>query len=132
MSDNLKNLASTKGIHFVHTNMRSLRGNYATFCLEFTNLNIDLITVSETWFKQNDALTSYQLTGYSQYRTDRVVLNRKRKVKKGDGVCIYIKDEINHDPTSLEHLCLSDKDIELQVIIICKSHMKRILMYKHL
>ena len=127
MPVSLNDLSGTKGIHFVHTNMRSLKGNYATFLLAFTNLNIDVITVSETWLKENDALTSYQLHGYSQYRTDRVVLNRKKKVKKAGGVCMFIRDDINHDPNSLEHLCISERHIEMQMVILCKPHMKPVL-----
>ena len=73
MSLNLRHLSSTIGIHFVHMNMHSLKGNYKTFCLEFTLMNMDIISVSETWFKANDALTSFYLNGYTQYTVDRCV-----------------------------------------------------------
>ena len=109
----------------MHLNSRSLKSNYATFITEFSGLGLEIITISESWFKTIDLPTSYQLKGYTLYRLDRQVLKRPNKVKIGGGVCIYVKQGIEHDYNFFEDLNTSDKDIEVQFLLICKPKMKQ-------
>ena len=40
---------------------------------------------------------------------------------------MYIRDDINHDPNTLEHPCISERHIEKQMVILCKPHVKPVI-----
>ena len=121
---NLDQVTSTKGVQYIHIYMHSLKSKYASFCTEFTNKDIEVITMSETWFKPCDEDDNYQLNSYNMYRLDRVVKNRKNKLKTGGGVCTYIKQNIPHDDFVLSFLNISNHHIEVQHILITKPNTK--------
>ena len=52
---------------------------------------------------------------------------KKGQVKTGGGVCTYIRNDIPHDAYSLSNLNRSDEHIEVQIVVICKPNMKKII-----
>ena len=72
-----------KSLKLVHLNAQSLcdTAHQSEFLDTFSNCEIDVITVSETWFKDTD---QFCLPGYSMYN-----INRKRR--NGGGVAVFVK-----------------------------------------
>lgn len=72
-------------LKLVHLNAQSLcnDSHYSEFCSSFANRNIDIIAVSETFFKIN---SNKKLQNYNEFTTDR-----NHSTASG-GVALYIKD----------------------------------------
>ena len=75
----------------MHLNIRSIRNKLDSLknLNDSLNKNLDIIGLTETWLNKNDCEQYYNLEGY-----DYVGLSRTNK--KGGGVCIYIKEQLNH------------------------------------
>lgn len=76
----------TKGLKVTHINAQSLHCKIDEFRYVFENSNIDVICVSETWFRYNTTDNVYELQGYRLFRADRI--------KHAGGVAIYVKNGI--------------------------------------
>ena len=89
-----------------HLNTQSMVSTFDEFMLFVNRYDFDVITLTETWLKDNPFLLEYvKIEGYKTYF-------HNRDNKRGGGVGIYIKDDIKHrirkdivniDP-ALEHL----------------------------
>ena len=55
---------------------------------DLTAFNIDVALICESWFNKTHCDTSVHVEGYKLYRKDR-------PIRKGGGVCIYIRDNIH-------------------------------------
>ena len=69
-------------------NSQSLRdtSHQAEFIVTFTNSGIDIIVVSETWFKTNDQ--AFNLPGYKVYCANRID-------RVGGGVAVFVKSNLS-------------------------------------
>ena len=123
----LNNLASAKGNHYLHLNVRSLRNKHDQLLLELSNKNLDVITMSETWLREIDSSDHYVFPNYVLIRQDRSWIENG-KVKKGGGICTYMKSSLNFTETKWSHLKLSSSDIEIQCIEIKYQHTKDVLI----
>lgn len=114
----LKILCSQRsGLKIVHFNARSLNGLKLDYVKDvFNNSNIDLICVSESWFKQNVDEKHYEINGYNLYHNSRT--NRK-----GGGVAIYCKNNIKSKLVNKS----ADSDVEF-INIEVYDHMTKILV----
>ena len=74
-------------IKICHVNAQSIPANYIEFLRLFSNQAFDIITVSETWFKQCHSNKAFSLFGYKLYRNDRYD-------KRGGGIGVYIKQTL--------------------------------------
>ena len=73
-----------------HLNTQSMVSTFDEFMLFVNKYNFDVITLTETWLKDNPYLLDYvKIEGYTMYYHNR---NNKR----GGGVGIYIKNNIKH------------------------------------
>lgn len=72
-------------LKIVHLNTQSLHNenHFDEFCQTFSDSNIDVVAVSETWFKTSSAV---DVSGYNIYRKDRVG-------KTGGGVAVYVRQD---------------------------------------
>ena len=87
----LSDLKHNKGSHLVHINMRSIRNKYEQMCVELTDNNLDVTTMSETWLDSRDADHSFSLVGYNFIRHDREWgTGRVGLPKRGGGLCMYV------------------------------------------
>ena len=67
----LKALDSAKGLKFIHLNVRSLTRKMDQIRLMLSDLNLDVITFSETWLKSYMNSSVVELNGYKLFRLDR-------------------------------------------------------------
>ena len=126
------NTFSQKGLHLMHLNIRSLfcKNKFDMFNQQIINSGIDVIGLSETWLKNVVHANYINIHGYNLLRLDRN-WSENGQLKKGGGVCLYIKDEILYSENELSNLNLSSEDIEIQWISIRKQN-NRILYIANL
>ena len=68
------------------------------------------------------------IPGYSFLRMDREVRHTNGRVKKGGGVGIHCKSTLHIDDSTVKHLNLSNKTVELQWLIVSRPYAKKILL----
>lgn len=73
-----------------HLNTQSMVSTFDEFKLFVNRYDFDVITLTETWLKNNPFLVEYvKIEGYTMYY-------HNQDNKRGGGVCLYIKDNIKH------------------------------------
>ena len=86
-----------KHLSVAHLNTQSMKSTFTQFESYLSTHQFDIVTMSETWLKDNKNLLShYEIKGYEKDF-------RNRDAKRGGGVGYYIKSDIPHK---------SRKDIE--------------------
>jgi hypothetical protein len=68
---------------------------------ELSQFNIAIAIISESWFTHQHTDQLVEIEGYTLTRKDRVK-------KKGGGVCMYVRDDIDCFNISLDTNCLSE------------------------
>lgn len=94
----------------IHWNIRSAPRNLDSMDSYLQNINIkfDIIGLSETWFNENN-IDRYHLEGY-------VHEHNYRKEKRGGGVSLFIKNNVNYKPREdLNVLCGSVEALFIEV-----------------
>ena len=77
-------------LNIIHLNTQSLPSSFNEFSLMVEQYKFDIITLSETWLKDNQLLLDYvSIPGYD-------LLYNNRDKTKGGGVGCYIKSEIKY------------------------------------
>ena len=109
--------------------MRSITNKIDQFRLHFEQSNIDFITVSETWLSKEISRNILQLEGYQLFRSDRLQIGDNNLAKRGGGLMIYIRSEVNFTPTMKVECNISDQHCELQRIELCNGVQKNIVIY---
>ena len=72
----------------MHLNTQCMTSTFAEFTVLINSYNFDIITLSETWLKDNPLLLQHvSVPGYQ-------MCYNNRNVCKGGGVGAYIKDSI--------------------------------------
>ena len=117
-----------KGIVMGHLNVRSMWNKLDLIRATFTNSCFSLIGLSETWLTNlfDDSLLS--IKGFNLFRLDRQVLKEDNTIKKGGGVCLYIKDSINTSLFELEDRNISTPHVECQWIELCFENQRNIIV----
>ena len=118
-----------KGLHFIHLNVRSLynKNKFDMFKQQMTNANIDMISLSETWLKKELPSKVINIPNYNLIRLDRN-WEENGEIKKGGGLCMYIKNGINFSDTTLSDLNLSTIDIEIHWVTIKLPKLREIVI----
>ena len=127
----LKILEGMRGLKILHMNTRSLKSKYSRLLIELHGTDYDVICITESWLKDEDCSSVVELRGYDLHRNDRTWIDPvidPENPKEAGGVCMYIKSDIQHDATELQHINLSNKDIELQCVKIDKPNNKRLVI----
>ena len=86
--------------------------------LAVNELSPDILCASETWLKQETPDSLVNIHGYKIIRNDRSYLNNIGSVKKGGGVCFFIKEKYSCLCQEQPELNYSTQDIETQTIKI--------------
>ena len=106
--------------------MRSLYNKIDVISHEIHNLSADIINLSETWL-QNELVDHFvNIQNYSLVRNDRNTLDTNGTVKRGGGICTYIKKGLIFNV--LDDLFICNKDIELSVIQYTLPFTRRIFL----
>ena len=87
-----------------------------------------MLTVSETWLNKNTEDRLASIENYQLIRYDREVETKAGSTKRGGGVCIYTKNYIEIDPITHKNLNASNKNIEMQWVILNRPNTKKILL----
>lgn len=101
-----------EGLKICHINAQSLLNKIDEFRYIFENSGVDIICVSETWFKSDIADCTISMDGYSVVRVDRN--------GHGGGVAIYFKRGIIFQTISTS----ADLDLVEYVLVEVKSSSK--------
>ena len=110
-----------------HLNIRSLWNKFDTVKQMVITSGIDMISFSETWL--NDAMSSniLDIPGYTCYRHDRS-WKENNVVKKGGGLCSYVKDATQVSHMEFIEFNMSTIDIELFWISLILPNCKKIII----
>ena len=104
--------STKKGVHLAHLNIRSLWNKYDTVRQLVTTSDLNVLSFSETWLNTNIDTNMINIPGYSCTRHDRIWYENNH-VKKGGGLCCYVKNSHQTSSHDLEPFNMSTKDIEL-------------------
>ena len=104
--------ANKNQISIAHLNTQSITSSFAEFETMLTRYKFDIITLSETWLKDNALLLQH--VNIPGYKVEFV----NRPNKRGGGVGLYIKEnlqfkvrsDINRHDTTIEHLWIEVKN----------------------
>ena len=121
--------AKHKGLLVTHLNVRSLWNKIDTIRTTFSRFNIDIITFSETWLTKDLPNELVDLQGYELLRNDRNWVEiDKDKIKKGGGVCIYLRKDFKFRSGHIADIETSTIDIECQYVEIIFENQKNVLL----
>ena len=103
------------------------KNKFDMFKYQMTNSGTDIICLSETWL--NDALTTniLDIPGYRLARLDRS-WRENNCIKKGGGLCMYIKQNISFNDSDACNFNISSKDIEIQWMILKFPKMREMII----
>lgn len=77
------------GLNVVHFNARSLNGLKLDHARHiFENSPVDIVCISETWFRSDISDSLYNFNGFKLFRNDRLG-------KRGVGVAVYCRSSLN-------------------------------------
>lgn len=80
------NCFESKGLHFIHFNIRSLFPKLAELKTFISKYKFAVIALSETWLDSSVTDSEVHLDGFSIVRRDRD--------RQGGGVCLYISNDL--------------------------------------
>ena len=111
-------------------NVRSLlsKGKFDSIKNQILNSHAHIITLSETWLKKDFDNNLLSITGYDFLRLDRSWKDANNNIKKGGGIGIYIKKDLNYNETIFNKNNCSSSNIEIQWVEIRIENMRRILI----
>lgn len=92
----------------LYLNARSLKNKFLEFEAAVINGSYDIVGITETWFGEEDG-DEYIIEGYKLFRRDR--LNRR-----GGGVALYVKENLNVQEITEIGQVLSCEDIWVRLI----------------
>ena len=119
-----------KGLMTTHLNVRSIWNKIDLLRNTFTNNNVDIITFSESWLTSNIPDELIDIKGYNVIRNDRNWHDEPNStnIKKGGGVCMYLKDCLKYKVDVLPKLTISSRDIECQNVELLLTNQKNVLI----
>ena len=99
-----------KGLNVLFWNVRSIYNKLDSIRHEVNNMQPDILNMSETWLNENICSNEIALVGYTILRNDKN-RNTDGTIKKGGGICTFIKEGISCD--LLENITCMDGNIEI-------------------
>ena len=118
-------------MHIAHLNIRSLWPHFEEIKIFLHNSQLDCLTISESWLTNNLPSSMINIPHYQLFRLDRqhCNINNPNCPKVGGGLCVYVQDDITVDAISLNHLNISDENIELQCIKVTPKKTKQYTIF---
>ena len=124
------NFKDSKGLHFVHLNVRSIlsKGKFDSLKIQILESQAHFITISETWLVNKYDSKLIEIPGYNFIRLDRSWKDKGNNIKKGGGLGIYIKNGLDYNDSIFIKNNISSVDIEMQWVEIKIKNMRRIVL----
>lgn len=114
MSIVLQDLKKDKGLIIIHVNIRSLLSKMELVSLDLLDGRLDVVCITESWLHKRVDNAIIEHGQYRLIRQDRIDNNNlSRKVKRGGGLCAYVKKTIDIQFISDDSANLSDHDLEM-------------------
>ena len=113
--------SNIQGFSIIHFNARSLNANFdaITEYLGALQIKFHIIAISETWVDENSK-HNYTIDNYQMFST-------VRNNKKGGGVSIYVRSDLNANELTLFCKCLNN-EMEISTIEISRNKAKNIIV----
>ena len=122
------NFKAKRGLHFVHLNVRSLWSKIDQIRQLMYDSNISILGLSESWLTSNLDPRLIEIPNYACIRLDRNWTDNNVSIKKGGGLCCYIKNDMIYSDSEFSNVNISNRNIEMQIISINQPHIKKILL----
>ena len=116
------------GFTILHLNVRSLVPKVNQLRIDLPYSGIDIFSLSETWLNSQIENKLISITGYNFIGLNREITRPDGIVKQGGGVGIYYKEDIHVDANQFRGLNKSDKDIEIQWVVVKRPNTRSILL----
>ena len=84
--------------------------------------------ISESWLSENINDRLITIPNYHCVRLDRSWSDNDHNIKKGGGICCYLKSDVIFSDCELSHKNVSSKNIEMLWISLNKENMKKIII----
>ena len=126
---NNDNLIGVKGLHLCHLNTCSLIKNIDLVKNHLWDSGIHIMTLSETWIRQETDLNTLAVNNYN-FATQRRNFpdGTNENIKRGGGVGAYILETINFSKTELERFNISSCDIECMWLTIKQPNQRKMII----
>ena len=103
-----------RGFHIAHLNMQSIRNKLPELGIYIKEMNFDVFKISETWLNSTFPNCLLNVDGYNLVRWDRNwMVEGMNSVKRGGGLAIFVKQELNFSTNKYEKFNKSTCDLEL-------------------
>ena len=112
----------------MHLNIRSLWSKFDQLREILSNSNVTVCGISESWLNCNMDDNLIYIPNYTCVRLDRTWTNHDQIVKKGGGICCYVRSDLSFSDSELSHFNISLKDIEMLWITLNQPKMKKIII----
>ena len=116
-----------KGLKVMFWNVRSLYNKFDSVKQEIELLAPEVININETWLHNQMPDHFVNITDYSLVRNDRTLILPDGTIKRGGGICTYIKQGLNFVIHNDFNICTAD--IEMSVIEYCLPHTRKIFIF---
>ena len=125
----MMDMLAGKGFQLLHLNIRSLwpKIDLVTQLLD-SYRNVGAFTLSESWLTKDISDSFVEIPNYTPFRLDRNWGEQRGIIKKGGGICSYIRSDFNVSNTKFSHLNVTSRHAEIQWIHITNDHCKDIIL----
>ena len=120
-----------KGFHCAHLNCHSIYNKIEVISnlLTDSGSNLHVLGISETWLNELIPDNFVHLEGYDLVILDRGWLHpQTNNIKKGGGVCLYLRDSLQWNIEKYEFLNISNNYLEIQWIEIENKHCRNFII----
>ena len=127
----LENQLNQKGFHCAHLNCRSMYNKFEllSHIIQDNNSKLHVLGLSETWLASSIPDSFINIEGYDIIRSDRSWTQRNSVyVKKGGGVLMYIKDNVQWSDENVKFLNRSENFLEIQWIEITNENCRNFII----
>ena len=102
------------GLKALFWNVRSLHNKFDVISQELNNISTDIVNISETMLREEMDDHFVSINNYSLVRNDRITLCENGSIKRGGGICTYIRQGLVFN--CLQDLSCCDNNIEMSAI----------------
>ena len=127
MNDGYCNFEGVKGLHLAHVNIRSLWNKFEVVKQTILNSGLNFISFSESWLNSYITDNLIEILGYVYLRHDRTWLENNT-VKKGGGICCYVRNNICVSNAEFIDSNVSSTHIEVFWVSLFIPNCKNIIM----
>ena len=129
----MSKLKHHKGLAVAHLNVRSLWKKLDSIRINLhEDFDIDILGISESWLSSGIEDNLVNISNYSLIRNDRAWSENdsiiEGNIKRGGGVCMYIKKSINYITLSLGTLDISCKNVECHWVKVMLEKQRNIII----